>query len=98
MTFIVFTSANINRYCVISVKFIRVFSFPALEWAQQYLDRGNDQMSIVDNMNSQLDLVREKLYDLQNNTRHSLDNSQATIDMNIRNRALMETIRVSNVW
>ena len=74
-----------------------MFSFAALEWAQQYLDRGNDQMSIVDNMNSQLDLVREKLYDLQNNTRHSLDNSQATIDMNIRNRALMETIRVSNV-
>ena len=69
-----------------------------MEWAQQYLDRGDVQMTLVDNMNDQLDLVRDKLYDLQNNTRHSLDNSQATIDMDIRNRALMETIRVCKLY
>ena len=59
-----------------------------------YFDRAEEQMKEVRNMEDILDTIQDKLNDLQNNSRHSLDNSQAALDMNIRNTDLITTIKV----
>lgn len=70
------------------------FWFPALERAKDLERRANDQENRTKDLMMQLDSIEDNLMDLINSSRHSLDNSQAAIDTNVKNGVQKKYIEV----
>lgn len=67
----------------------------ALRRAKELMDRATSQANRTVEISFLIDDIRNKLQDLQNSSRHSMDNSQAASAMNTRIRQLMKSVTVS---
>ena len=66
----------------------------ALQKVQRLFDRAMEQADEINRIAGKLDGVEDKLRDLLNNSRHSIDNSQAALDLIKRGEGKKAQIQV----
>lgn len=68
---------------------------PALAKVRLIQEQAEDQANRAKALVAMLDDIENKLDDLKNNSRHAIDNAQASQDLNHRNRQNKDSIVVS---
>ena len=68
---------------------------PALAKVRLIQEQAEDQANRAKALVAMLDDIEKKLDDLKNNSRHAIDNAQASQDLNHRNRQNKDSIVVS---
>ena len=78
------------------ISFVQIFCLyiAALRRVQELFDRAMQQAEEINRIAGKLDGVEDKLRDLLNNSRHSIDNSQAAIDLINRGEGKKQQITV----